>query len=117
LTRGLRAQVADNLVHAGMVDRAEYRVLGLFPLRYLPIRDVAYVSALKEHMAAVLIEAEPDERTCTLISLLTSFKALTRVIDVPNLRAVKHRARQIVRGECEASALSKAVFATISNQH
>jgi hypothetical protein len=117
LARGLRAQVADNLVNAGIVDRAEYRVLGLFPLRYLPVRDVAYVSALKEHVAAVLVEAEPDERTCTLICLLSSFNALTRVIDVPNLRAVKRRARQIFSGEWEASALSAAVFATISAHH
>jgi hypothetical protein len=75
LTRGLRAEIADNLVNAAWSTGPNTVWLGLFPLRYLPGRDVAYVSALKEHVAAVLIEAEPDERTCTLISLLCSFKA------------------------------------------
>lgn len=69
------------------------------------------VSALKEHMAAVLVEAEPDERTCTLICLLSSFNVLTRVLHVPNRRDVKRRTRQIFKGEWQASALSAAVFA------
>lgn len=117
LTSGLRGQVSDNLINAGIVDREDSRMLGLFPVSCLPVRDVAYVSALKEHMAAVLIEADPDERTCTLICLLSSFNVLNRVLEVPNRRAVRRRARQIFRGEWQASALSAAVFATISAQH
>lgn len=120
LGRGLRAQLTDSLVNAAVVRRKQYRVLGLFPVIRLPVREIEYQSSLRQHVRAILVDdAEPDEHLCTLIALLYSLNAVATVIntDVPDpwapTWAAERRATEIARAEWQASALSNDVGSAI----
>lgn len=114
LGKGLLAQLTDSLVDADMVRRKEHRVLRLFPVTRLPVLDVGYQTSLREHVRAVLDGAMPDEHLCTLISLLDTVNAVTRVVDVSNERAARYRATEIAKSERQASALAEAVQAAVT---
>ncbi len=112
LARGLRERVAAGLVEAGVLRRERRRVLGLFPAERLFARDTAHEAAVRERISAALAGAAPDERTAALIALLSALKAVTAVVDVPDRRAARRRAREIAEGQWAAAAVRKAVQAT-----
>jgi hypothetical protein len=65
-----RQQLLDRLVHRGLLDRRDHRVLGIFPVRAYPEVDPAQERALADHLREVLTgEAPPDRRSVSLLAL------------------------------------------------
>ncbi|QWF84658.1 GOLPH3/VPS74 family protein [Amycolatopsis sp. CA-230715] len=115
ISRGLREELAEELVRDGILRRQEKRVLGLFPVERLPAADSAHEDALRADLVAVLTEERrPDERTGPLISLLSAMNAVTRVLAVPDARAAKRVAKEIAKGDWAAAAVRRAVEAVQS---
>lgn len=115
ISKGLREELADELVRDGILRRQEKRVLGLFPVERLPAADSAHEDALRADLTAVLTgQRGPDERTGPLISLLSAMDAVTRVLDVPDARAAKRMAKEIAKGDWAAAAVRRAVEAVQS---
>jgi hypothetical protein len=112
LAKGLRDQLADDLVAAGVLRREEHKALGLFRTTRLPADDTSYEDELRERLSRVLTGAEePDERTGPLIALLFAMDGLMRVLDIEDKKAAKRRARQVAEGDWAASAVRSAVQA------
>ncbi|GAA1971069.1 GOLPH3/VPS74 family protein [Amycolatopsis minnesotensis] len=115
IAKGLREELADELVREGILRRQEKRVLGLFPVERLPAADSAHEDALRTEITAVLAgQRRPDERTGPLISLLSAMNVVTRVFDVPDARAAKQLAKEIAKSDWAAAAVRRAVEAVQS---
>ena len=112
LARGLRAAVTGSLLRQGVLVRSDHRVLGLVPTHRYPVRDRV---AAEEVRAAVLAGlaggGKPTPHVAALITLLHAIGALTAVLDVPDKKAAKARAKQISQGDWAADAVRKAVAA------
>nr|WP_042191204.1 GPP34 family phosphoprotein [Kibdelosporangium sp. MJ126-NF4]CEL19915.1 hypothetical protein [Kibdelosporangium sp. MJ126-NF4]CTQ97139.1 hypothetical protein [Kibdelosporangium sp. MJ126-NF4] len=112
LAKGLRDQLAAELIHAGILRREEHKVLGLFRTNRLPANDSSYEAELRARLWHVLSgEVAPDWRTGPLIALLHAMNAVTTVISVPNKRAAKRRAKEIAYGTWASEAVRRAVQA------
>lgn len=110
IAKGLRDQLAGDLVEAGILRQEEHKVLGLFRTTRLPATDSSYEDELRTRLTAVLAgTAAPDERTGPLIALLNAVGVLHRVVPVDDKRAAKRRAKEIAEGEWAAAAVRKAV--------
>jgi hypothetical protein len=110
LAKGLRERLADDLVAAGVLERDEKKVLGLFRTTRLPTADPSHETALRARLAAVLAgTAEPDGRTGPLLALLHAMGVLTKVLPVDDGKAAERRAKEIAEGDWAAAAVRKAV--------
>ncbi|MET0233574.1 MAG: GPP34 family phosphoprotein [Kibdelosporangium sp.] len=115
LAKGLRDQLAGELVSAGILRREEHKVLGLFRTQRLPSNDNTYENELRSRLSAVLTGAQqPDDRTGPLLALLHATDAVTRVLPVDDKRAAKRRAKEVAEGDWAAAAVRKAVQAVQS---
>lgn len=113
LAKGLRDQLADDLVAAGVLRREEHRSLGLFRTTRLPAADDSYENALRAELAAVLAGTRrPDGRTGPLIALLYGMDAVTKLVTVADKRTAKRHAKQVAEGDWAAAAVRDAVQAT-----
>lgn len=109
LAKGLKDRLADGLVAAGVLRREQHRTLGLFPTTRLPAQDTRHEASVRERLAAVLDGAEPDQHSAALLALLHALDAVTTVLDVPDKRAAKKRAKEIAKGQWAPAAVRKAV--------
>jgi hypothetical protein len=65
-----RQGLLDRLVDAGMLQRREHRVFGVFPVHAYPEVDPAQERLLANHLRAVLMGVEPpDQRAVSLLAL------------------------------------------------
>jgi hypothetical protein len=111
LAKGLKDRLTGGLVEAGLVRKEARRVLGLFPTTRLPAQDIARKTQVRERLREVLAGAEPDERSGALIAVLSALNAVTIVVDMPDKRAARRRAKEIAQGHWAAAAVRKAVDA------
>jgi len=112
--KGLRDDLAQRLVGAGVLRREEDRVLGLFPRTTWPAADVQREAAVKERLRQVLVVgAEPDERTAVLAGILGSLDRVPQTLDLrgAEAREAKRRAKAIAQGDWASKAVSEAVQA------
>lgn len=110
LAKGLRDQLASDLIEAGILRHEERKVLGLFRTTRLPAADSSHEAGLRAQLTAVLTgAAQPDGHTGPLIALLHAMGAVTSVIPVEDKRAAKRRAKEIADGDWAAAAVRKAV--------
>lgn len=112
LAKGLRDQLADELVAAGILRREEHKALGLFRATRLPAADDSRETALRAELAAILTgDRQPDERTGPLIALLFAVEAIATVVPPEHKRTAKRRAKEIAEGDWAATAVHDAVRA------
>lgn len=110
LAKGLRDQLADDLVEARILRRSEHKILGLFRTTRLPANNHSHEAALRIELSKVLSgEQQPDERTGPLIALLHATDSVTKVFKVDDKRAVRKRAKQVAEGDWAAAAVRQAV--------
>lgn len=65
-----RQQLLDQLVQAGLLDRHEHRLLGIFPVRAYPEVDPAQERELADHLRDVLTGKAPaDSPSVSLLAL------------------------------------------------
>ncbi len=114
LGKGLRERLGDRLVARGILERRDERVLGLFPRTRWPEVDSTHEEQVRRRLAATLCAgAQPDERTGTLVALLSAVDRAHRSVDHEGLsaREVRRRAKQVAEGDWAAGAVRDAVQA------
>ncbi|MFC0106243.1 GOLPH3/VPS74 family protein [Kibdelosporangium aridum] len=112
LAKGLREQLAGELVDGGILRREEHKVMGLFRTNRLLANNNSYESEMRSRLSLVLSgERQPDARTGPLIALLHAMDAVTKVLVVGDKKTAKRRAKEIAQGDWAATAVRKAVQA------
>jgi len=115
LGKGVKEVLLDRLAERGVLERAEDKVLGLFPRTRWPATDSAHEDDVRRELTAVLVAGEtPEPRTATLVSLLSAIDHAHEVVDPgeAGARAVRRRAKEIAEGEWAAAGVADAVAAT-----
>ncbi|MEU9032195.1 GPP34 family phosphoprotein [Streptomyces sp. NPDC048383] len=104
------AATLESLGERGLVVEEVRKVLGVFPQRRYPEADGSVERALRERLAAVVLEgAEPDERTAGLIALLHSAKLHKLAFPGAEGKAVVPRMREIAADEWAAESVRVAI--------
>jgi hypothetical protein len=109
VAKGLKDRLAGGLIEAGVLRREEHRTLGLFPTTRLPAQDSRHEASVRVRLAEVLDGAQPDQHSAALLALLYSLDAVTKVLDVPDRRAAKKRAKELAKGQWAPAAVRKAI--------
>lgn len=116
LTKGLRAQLYEQLAGRGIVQDERDKVLGLFPRTRWPVADSEHERRIRTQLRDQLVHGvSADERTGALISLLSAIDAVSTVIDPRDAgldkRELNNRAKAIAEGQWASEAVRKAVEA------
>ncbi|MGW5383169.1 GOLPH3/VPS74 family protein [Nocardia sp. NPDC003963] len=108
--RDLREALLGDLADAGEVTGTRSKVLGLFPTTaWRPRADGEKARVEQRVRAAVVEEAEPDDRTAALISILHAVDLLPELFPDADKRAVRRRGKTISDSEWGGAAVRKAV--------
>lgn len=112
LAKRLRDRLLVRLADRGILERREEKVLGLFPTTRWPAADAAAEAEVRSQLdAALLLGKEPDPRTAALVAMLSAIDSVQKVVDAPDRRAVRKRAKEIAESAWAAVAVRKAVEA------
>ncbi len=112
LAKGLRKRLLGGLADRGVLRRDEGRILGIFPTTRWPAEDSRHENELRSRLQDVLVVGvTPDNRTGALVSLLAAIDVVPKIVDAPDRRAVKRRAKEIADGAWAADAVRRAVEA------
>ncbi|WP_020577645.1 GOLPH3/VPS74 family protein [Actinopolymorpha alba] len=112
LTKGLRDRLLNDLAERGILQRQEGRILRVFPTTTWPARDSSHEDTLRARLHGVLVQGlTPDGRTSALVSLLTAIDVVPKIVDAPDKRALKRRAKEVSEGAWAAEAVRRAVEA------
>ena len=80
-----------------------------------PAVDSAHERRLIEQLAAVLLRGTvPEPRTAALAGLLSAVDAAHKVVDAPDKKAVRRRAKEIRESQWATDAVGKAIEAVES---
>ncbi|MFE7096313.1 GOLPH3/VPS74 family protein [Streptomyces erythrochromogenes] len=102
--------VLERLGERGLVAEQVRKVLGVFPQRRYPEVDGTVERALRERLAAaVLGNAQPDDRTAGLIALLHGAKLHRLAFPGHSPAAVKPRMAEIADGQWAAEGVRAAI--------
>ncbi|MGL4175509.1 MAG: GOLPH3/VPS74 family protein, partial [Dermatophilaceae bacterium] len=102
----------EMLAAKGLVRREDGRVLGLFPTTRWPAADARAEAEVRAELRAALVDgAEPTTRAVALASLLLALDQLNLVVDKPDRKAAKARAKQLADGHPAGDAVAAAVKA------
>lgn len=112
----LRTEVIDRLIERGHLRREARKMLGFIPATALVDADVTRRDELVAQMREVLVDgATPDERTASLIALISASRALPQFDrEIPWSSDVATRAKQLEKGDVEAGASAAAVSRTMN---
>ena len=114
LGKGLRDRLTERLAQAGILQRRDTKILGLFPSTSWPATDTTHGQTLERGLVSALVEGnEPDSRTGSLIALLVAVDQVHKVVPHVGLSAseVKARGKAIAEGQWAATAVKKAIDA------
>jgi hypothetical protein len=114
LGKGLRHTLTNRLAEAGILERKQSRVLGLFPRTTWPAADRAREDRLRRDLTSALVEVnEPGQRTAAIIALLVAVGRAHRTVPREGLSRgeVKSRAKRIAEDNWAAKAVRDAIAA------
>jgi hypothetical protein len=112
LRKGLRSQVLGSLVDAGVMQRREDKVLGLFPTDRFPPQNPSAENEVRARLDdAVLHGVTPDPRTAALVSLIRASGLRKAAFPGASRRSVDARMKTISEGEWAGEAVRQAVQA------
>ena len=114
LGKDLPDQLCARLAARGLLRREESKVLGLFPKTRWPAADRQHEEGLRAALQRALVQGEePDERTATVIAVLTAADVLPKVVNRGSMskRELKNRAEQIAAAGWATEAVRKAIQA------
>lgn len=115
---GLKDRLAARLAAAGLLDRHDDRVLGLFPRTRWPALQSTREAQVRQDLARVLLQdgaAEP--RTAALIGLLGALDRIPQTLGVrgSDARAAKRRAKELAEAGWASKAVRDAVAAAVTS--
>jgi hypothetical protein len=109
-----REPLLQRLESAGILQRQDDRVLGLFPRSRWSSRDSSHELDVRRQLGDALVRgASPADRTAALIAVLSAMDLAHKVVDPEGLpaRQVKARAKEIADGDWAAKAVKDAITA------
>ncbi len=115
LGRRLPDELCDRLVERGLLRREESKVLGLFPRKRWPAADSRHEEELRADLRRVLLDGgDAEERTGTVIALLSAVDLVAKVVDRGPLSArdLKKRAKEVADASWASAAVRQAVQAS-----
>ncbi|GAB2846222.1 GPP34 family phosphoprotein [Microbacterium insulae] len=116
----LRGRVIERLVERGHLREEEHRALGIFATTRLALASDRREQLMDGVKAVLLDGKEPDDRTATIIALISASGTLPQFDgEIPWGSAVQSRAAQIEHGEwgavAAASAVTRTMMAVLAN--
>lgn len=112
LSKKLREEVLARLAQRGILRADEDKVLGLFPVTRWPASDIRHESDLRHALDNTLkLGTRPDERTAALVALLHALNVVPKVVNGPDKKLLKQRAKEISESAWAAEAVRQAVQA------
>lgn len=111
--KSLKHRVAQGLCRRGILQAGEDKVLWLFTRRIYPERDPVPEQGIVERLAQAIFgdTSEVDGRTAILLALAQGVGMLPIHFDKKQLKARKHRIKQIADGQLLGAATREAVQA------
>ena len=102
----------DALVASGTLRRRPAKALGIFPLTRYDIVDTTRRDDLRTRIHASLVHAQPaDSETGPLIGLLSAADLTKIVVDKPDRKKAKARAKVLAEGDWASEGVRKAIKA------
>jgi hypothetical protein len=117
LGEGLRDELAARLAAAGILERHDDRVLGIFPRTRWPAVRSTHEAEVRAQVSRALQEgATPDARTAALVALLSAIEKVPQVLGLRGRegRAAARRASALAEGNWASKAVRDAVRAALS---
>src|SRR6478735_8237122 len=118
LVKGLRADLQQRLVAAGVLSDESTRVLGIFPSKRFPERDGRPEAQVRDRLVGLLVHGRPaDVRSSSLLSLLQASRTLTKVFrpESPEMplrkKELEQRATAVADADWATAATKKAIQA------
>jgi len=115
LARGARAAVRERLIAAGVLRRADHKILGVVPVHLTPEADDRIERALQEHLQdAVVLDHPPSAETAAVSSLALALGLHRHLFPRADRRAVERRMQEIAdayEGRWVAAAVKQAADA------
>lgn len=106
----LTATVAHPLVERGILAERRVKVLGLFPGTRFPEADPGPERMLRSRLQDVLLGGRaPQEQDALLLGLLEPLGLVDRLVERPQRREARKRAKQVATTGIAGSAVSQAV--------
>jgi hypothetical protein len=113
---GLKERIAARLVDAGVLERSDGHVLGVFPRTTWPAVRMEREDAVRAQLHAVLTEgAEPSPRDAVLIGILAALDRIPATFGLHGADAshAKRRAKAVAQGQWASKAVQDAVDAAM----
>jgi hypothetical protein len=112
LGKKVRARVCASLEKQGVLRERRDTVLGLFPVTRHDVVDVARRDELVSRVrACLLLDQDPDERVGAVIGLLSAADLVKVVVDKPDRKRAKARAKVVAEGDWASEAVRQAIAA------
>lgn len=106
----LRTRVSQRLVERGVLSEERSKFLGLVPTTRFPTADPAPERELRARLQAVLVTgAVPSPEEALLIGLLEPLGLIDPVVDKPDRRAARKRAKEVADNGLAGNAVRDAV--------
>lgn len=110
LSRGLKERLLEGLAERGVLRREQGRILGIFPTTRWPADDSAHEAALRERLAAVLLEgAAPDARTTALLAVLQGSGLVGGLVPRDRRRQAEARAKELAESGWATEGMARAI--------
>jgi Golgi phosphoprotein 3 (GPP34) len=107
-----RQGLLDRLVGAGMLERRDHKLFGVFPVHAYPEVDPAQERALAQHLQAVLLgAAPPDQRSVSLLALAHGCGLDKRLFPRLDAATVRSRMAELTKSEWCGAAVRKIITA------
>ena len=85
-------------------------MLGIFSTTRWPAEDSVHEAGVRQQITnALLLGQDPDERVAAIISVLAAADMLRTVVDKPDAKAAKERAKAIAEGNWAADGVRSAI--------
>lgn len=112
LGKNSRKVLYESLVNKGVMQRRPAKALGVFPLTRHEIIDTARRDDLLTRLRSSLLHDQPiDAETGPLIGLLSAADMVKIVVDKPDRKAAKERAKVLADGDWASEGVKKAIQA------
>jgi hypothetical protein len=109
----IKATIAAPLVASGVLDEARHKRLGLFQTTRYPELDPSPEQALRSELQAVLVSGQPPtDFVASLLGLLVPMNLVGRLVERPDRKPARARAKQLA----ERGPVGDAVKAAVQQQ-
>ncbi|MDR7085241.1 hypothetical protein J2X11_000080 [Aeromicrobium panaciterrae] len=107
-----RKDLYESLATKGLVRSRQVKALGIFPLTRHDIIDTARRDDLLTRIRSALLHDQPtDAQTGPLIGLLSAADMVRIVVDKPDRKAAKAKAKVLAEGDWASEGVRKAIQA------